>query len=167
MKVTQIVGTVTLGLILLEGGIALAYEWQAYEGHSYALTETPGNWLEAQVQAETAGGNLVTINDAEENDWLVDTFGPLLEDNVWIGFYQPPGTPEPHGVRGFVQNGLHVDCGGLPSPFRACGKPTTLPATPPPSCPDRYLFSSDGSPDWDIHPWSGWPAIVRTKEGSL
>ncbi|WP_199248851.1 SBBP repeat-containing protein [[Phormidium] sp. ETS-05] len=50
-------------------------------GHQYILSE-PDTWLGAQNQAEALGGNLVAINDAAENQWLVDTFG---RQNLWIG----------------------------------------------------------------------------------
>jgi hypothetical protein len=66
--------------------------WQSYEGHIYALTAVAGNWSEAQAQAEFHGGDLVTINDADENAWLLSTFGPIT---MWIGLHQPPGTGEP------------------------------------------------------------------------
>jgi formylglycine-generating enzyme required for sulfatase activity len=67
--------------------------WQTYNGHQYALTENAGNWLEVQAEARAYAGNLVTINDAPENTWVLSTFAP--DTVVWIGFYQPPGTPEP------------------------------------------------------------------------
>ncbi|MEB3826582.1 SBBP repeat-containing protein [Phormidium sp. CCY1219] len=43
-------------------------------GNRYFLT-TPDTWLGAQEQAQALGGNLVTIDDADENQWLFDTFG--------------------------------------------------------------------------------------------
>ena len=51
-------------------------------GH-YRLTE-PSTRLEAETQAVEWGGHLVTINDADENAWLVSTFGS--SDNFWIGY---------------------------------------------------------------------------------
>lgn len=59
--------------------------------HCYGLT-APMSWLQAQQQAETAGGNLVTINDQAEQDWLIENFGDqtIADDGVppsfWIGF---------------------------------------------------------------------------------
>jgi WD40 repeat protein len=52
-------------------------------GHYYRLT-TPMNWLQAEEQAVEWGGHLVTINDADENSWLVSTFGS--SETFWIGF---------------------------------------------------------------------------------
>lgn len=69
--------------------------WQTWGGHEYALTPVPGTWLEAQEQAKSFGANLVTINSQEENDWLLATFATTL--SVWIGLFQPPGSPEPSG----------------------------------------------------------------------
>jgi hypothetical protein len=57
-------------------------------GHGYYLLES-SSWTESQVKAEALGGNLVTINDAEEQDWLVSQFGPINSDNspnsFWTG----------------------------------------------------------------------------------
>ncbi|MCT7996112.1 S8 family serine peptidase [Laspinema olomoucense] len=62
-------------------------------GHRYFLS-TLDTWLGAQEQAEALGGNLVTINDAEEQQWLIDTFGG--ETGYWIGLMDSEiyGTPE-------------------------------------------------------------------------
>ena len=51
-------------------------------GHQYFLTTTD-TWTGAQALAVAAGGNLVTINDAEEQAWLISTFGSNLP--FWIG----------------------------------------------------------------------------------
>ncbi|MFM6908056.1 MAG: lectin-like protein, partial [Dolichospermum sp.] len=42
-----------------------------------------GTWRQAQAQAVTLGGNLVTVNDAAENQFLVNTFGGT--ERLWIG----------------------------------------------------------------------------------
>ena len=52
-------------------------------GHKYLLTETKGTWTEAQQQAVNAGGNLVTINDSAEQNWLQSVFGSM--GTLWIG----------------------------------------------------------------------------------
>jgi Ca2+-binding RTX toxin-like protein len=52
-----------------------------YNGKSYLLSSA-GTWTQAQAQAVSLGGNLVTVNDAAENQFLVNTFGNL---NRWIG----------------------------------------------------------------------------------
>jgi hypothetical protein len=45
-------------------------------GHTYFVLEGT-TWEAAQAEAATLGGNLVTINDSAENQWLVDTFAGL------------------------------------------------------------------------------------------
>ncbi|MFM5999368.1 MAG: lectin-like protein [Dolichospermum sp.] len=53
-----------------------------YNGSQYTLTSY-GTWQQAQSQALSLGGNLVTINTAAEQDWLVSTFGG--NEKLWIG----------------------------------------------------------------------------------
>ncbi|MEM6451758.1 MAG: NF038122 family metalloprotease, partial [Cyanobacteria bacterium P01_D01_bin.105] len=53
-----------------------------YNGSLYLLTQET-TWHDAQAQAELWGGNLVTINDAEEEAWLQQTFG--TSDRFWLG----------------------------------------------------------------------------------
>jgi len=75
-----------------------------YNGHSYFITD-PGTWLEAEAEAVAAGGHLITINDYDENlqmtimsvPYLLPYSGPYGDPGAWIGFYQPPGSPEPDG----------------------------------------------------------------------
>ena len=51
--------------------------------HYYALLN-PGTWAFSQSQAVALGGNLVTINNAAENDWVYATFGGTSRP-LWIG----------------------------------------------------------------------------------
>ncbi|MDJ1174874.1 SBBP repeat-containing protein [Roseofilum capinflatum] len=55
-------------------------------GSQYFLT-TSDTWLGAQEQAQAAGGNLVSINSASENQWLFDTFGGNMH---WLGYTDSP-----------------------------------------------------------------------------
>ena len=77
-------------------------EWKVSEGgngHFYALTENASSWDQAQTTATAFGGNLATINDATENQWVLDTFAQ--PSNIWIGFYQDlldPDYSEPGGA---------------------------------------------------------------------
>ncbi len=57
---------------------------KVYNGSLYLLTDLAPNWQTAQTQAEGFGGNLVTLNDAAENQWIKDNFGS--SENFWIGF---------------------------------------------------------------------------------
>lgn len=52
-------------------------------GNQYFLTTAPSSWTEAQAEAVAVGGNLVTINDAEKQKWLLDVFGGT--ELFWIG----------------------------------------------------------------------------------
>jgi hypothetical protein len=51
-------------------------------GHAYVLTDLPGTWTEVQSIAQGMGGNLVSINSAAENAFLVNQFGTY---SFWIG----------------------------------------------------------------------------------
>jgi Ca2+-binding RTX toxin-like protein len=53
-----------------------------YNGSKYLLTG-PGTWEQAQAQAQSLGGNLVTINNVDEQNWLVSTFGGT--ERLWTG----------------------------------------------------------------------------------
>jgi Ca2+-binding RTX toxin-like protein len=55
---------------------------QMFQGHYYLLSDS-ATWDNAQTQANRLGGNLVTINSQDEQDWLQTTFGK--NQNFWIG----------------------------------------------------------------------------------
>jgi subtilisin-like proprotein convertase family protein len=55
-------------------------------GNQYFLTASD-TWLGAEEQAKAAGGNLVVINDATEQQWLNTTFGG---GSRWIGLTDSP-----------------------------------------------------------------------------
>ena len=56
-------------------------------GHIYYVVD-PNTWTGAQAEAESLGGDLVTINDADEGDWLGTEIlsGMGLSGWFWIGF---------------------------------------------------------------------------------
>lgn len=56
----------------------------SYKGHQYQLTSAPMSWTEAEAQAISLGGHLVTVNDADENNWLYNTFSGATQQ-LWIG----------------------------------------------------------------------------------
>ncbi|MBD3881200.1 DUF4347 domain-containing protein [Phormidium tenue FACHB-886] len=58
-------------------------EGSIYNGNRYILTNTAKTWEAAKVEAESLGGNLVTINNAAEETWLKQTFGDT--EGFWIG----------------------------------------------------------------------------------
>lgn len=53
-------------------------------GHQYFLTPEM-SWESAQEWATKKGGNLVTINDKKENQWLVENFMTPETNFLWIG----------------------------------------------------------------------------------
>ncbi len=55
-----------------------------------------GSWTDSEAFAQTLGGNLITINDATENQWIFNTFTTLAttltgnsDPSLWIGLYDP------------------------------------------------------------------------------
>jgi Lectin C-type domain/PEP-CTERM motif len=55
-------------------------------GHLYYLLDN-SNWSDAQTTAVGLGGNLTTINDLTENNWIWDRWG--TNRDLWIGLYDP------------------------------------------------------------------------------
>ena len=52
-----------------------------YQGDRYYRDTSSLNWTDARAFAQGLGGDLVTINDQAENDWLREK----LYGNFWIG----------------------------------------------------------------------------------
>jgi hypothetical protein len=74
-------------LLTDEGLTALMEATNPANGHKYYLLPQSG-WNDAQLMAESLGGNLTTIDDQAENDWILQTFGDYngLVADLWIGF---------------------------------------------------------------------------------
>ncbi|MEI7538818.1 MAG: C-type lectin domain-containing protein, partial [Comamonadaceae bacterium] len=53
-----------------------------FGGHQYLLTDAGMNWTAAEAYAQSLGGHLVTIDDAAEQQWVMQNFG---WSNPWIG----------------------------------------------------------------------------------
>ena len=55
-------------------------------GHEYYLLGQD-TWTNSEAEAVTLGGHLVTINDAAENQWVVDMFANFnnVDRFLWIG----------------------------------------------------------------------------------
>lgn len=59
----------------------------AANAHTYYLL-TGNTWTASEAEARALGGHLVTINDAAENQWVLNTFFPLIGvpyASLWIG----------------------------------------------------------------------------------
>ena len=51
---------------------------------AYVVVEGP-SWEEAEANANKLGGNLVTINDAQENQWVLENLKDPYNEDIWIG----------------------------------------------------------------------------------
>jgi hypothetical protein len=77
---------VSLFPMTLHGAIEAGPLINPANGHRYYLL-TSDTWTHSEAEAVTLGGHLVTINDAAENQWVVDTFanfGGVIRP-LWIG----------------------------------------------------------------------------------
>ena len=59
--------------------------------HSYEAIRADVSWLEAQQEAIAKGGQLVTINSAEELQTVIDLANQAGFDRVWIGAHRVDG----------------------------------------------------------------------------
>jgi hypothetical protein len=58
----------------------------SHAGHRYGYVPLPMTWTDARAYAAAAGGHLVSVQDEEENVWLVTAFGqPSLGRRLWLG----------------------------------------------------------------------------------
>jgi hypothetical protein len=67
-------GAVLLGAMLSLPGSAAVLETDIFNGHTYYLL-TANTWTASQAEAVSLGANLVRINTAAENAWIVERFG--------------------------------------------------------------------------------------------
>ena len=65
-------------------------------GHDYYLL-SPNSWTLSETEAESLGGTLAVINNADEQKWVFSTFGSyggVNRGNLWIGLHRiRPGGP--------------------------------------------------------------------------
>lgn len=94
-------GEFLLAVVVLAAPASGQLTWtqSPVNGHWYAKTQ-PDTWDNAQGLAASFGGNLATVRDSQENDWLHDTLVGA-GNGGWIGLYQDtsdPGCTEPGGA---------------------------------------------------------------------
>ena len=60
----------------VQGGIITGPVTNPANGHTYYLLDTDGSkwWHQVESEAVSMGGHLATINDDEENQWVLSTF---------------------------------------------------------------------------------------------
>ena len=73
-------------------GEILQTEINPANGHTYHLLDLAlddpdalNTWEEMEEEAISMGGHLVTLNDAEEEEWIDDTFLPTISNAFFIG----------------------------------------------------------------------------------
>lgn len=57
----------------------------SYNGHSYKLFDTSMDWNSAQQYCQSLGGHLVTINSADEQQFVSSIASKSTKKNVWLG----------------------------------------------------------------------------------
>jgi hypothetical protein len=139
------------------GNVTSDYDWYTYNGHSYALTLDYGNWFEMEEEATAVGGDLATVNDADENAWIASTFIPQLTRDeynyLWIGLYQDHDDPdysEPAGGWKWISG----------EPVTFLGWHGQEPTNHPPGEDYAFLAGTGGWSDWshlrpDFYPING------------
>jgi len=93
------IGSLLVGILLFAftSGVAMAvsYNMPVYNpiyNTSYEIL-APNTWQASETTAVSRGGHLTSIHSAEENNLVRG----MISYYSWIGFYQPPGSPEPAG----------------------------------------------------------------------
>ena len=122
------------------------YNFTTYGGHTYLLTSSQ-SWSDARAYAQGLGGELVTINDQAEQDWLYATYG---SQGFWIG------------INDAEVEGTWVWSSGAPVDY------TNWYGSEPNSGSDYdYAYLNDGNGQWyDGHNTSSRVAVVELGLGA-
>lgn len=95
--------SLVVSLVLSSTGTLCAQAVRGANGHFYELVSHPYiTWTEAKAAAEATlrcgqPGHLVTITSAEEQDFLVTSFGGPNLHTKWMGAFQPVSTDDDNG----------------------------------------------------------------------
>lgn len=147
-------------------------------GHTYYLIGGPAGepitWSEAEAQAVSLGGHLVTINDANENGWVTSTVTSTNE--VWIGltdqanegtFAWASGEPvtytnwnggEPNNDNPVGADYAELYCGGNPQAPRWNDYPETAVLL---GFVEVCVQPTSRRMVFDSEPWANWPTVIR------
>src|SRR5580765_6641255 len=97
MKIRHFMALVVLSLATVPGARAAVLAGpitNAANAHAYYLLSS-NTWTASEAEAVGLGGHLVTINDAAENQWVLNTFFPLTGvpyASLWIGLNEAAST---------------------------------------------------------------------------
>jgi hypothetical protein len=85
MKIFTFLGLIA-SVAVASAGILAGPIVNPANGHLYYLL-TSDTWTNSEAEAVSLGGHLVTINDAAENQWVVDNFSTYggVDRPLWIG----------------------------------------------------------------------------------
>ncbi|CAJ1352607.1 unnamed protein product, partial [Effrenium voratum] len=98
-------------------------DWKSFRGSCYQLQSWPGTFQEAQGRCEEASAHLVTIQSAEEQEFVQQLCGERM---CWLGLEEPPGSESWRWVDGTELAGYQNWEQGEPNNFgdtdedRAC-----------------------------------------------
>ncbi|CAJ1072733.1 macrophage mannose receptor 1-like isoform X1 [Xyrichtys novacula] len=59
--------------------------WIPYNGHCFHLNRQPQTWSGAQKECRKEGGDLATINNVEDQSFVISQLGYASTDELWIG----------------------------------------------------------------------------------
>lgn len=115
-------------------------------GRTYHMLE-PSSWSEARTAALQLGGDLVTVNDHDENEWLMGAFGSFEGENrsLWLGYNDADNEG----------NWVWAN-GGTP------GYENWSPGGGPPNNGNEYEHYAHVRRDWDDGTWNdllGFPGV--------
>jgi hypothetical protein len=123
MKKATVILTSFLISSLFPSGVFGDVVWSEYNGHEYGLTSTWSNWQDAEAEAESYGGFLVTIDDESENSWLTEQFAGTYSRNgygdsglvlAWIGYHYNKDSSAWEWISGDTVNFYREDYPGWP-----------------------------------------------------
>ncbi len=125
----------------------LHYVRSPVNGRLYAQTP-PMTWVEAEALAVQEGGHLVTIRNAQEQSWILQTFGATLN---WIG------------LNDIAVEGSWVWSSGEPTTYSnwCPGEPNNL------NNEDYGHISNCGGGRWNDAMSTNWPGIVELPAGPV